>query len=888
MDSNPTFPVIVVVTDVPLIHNSDNFLTVELLQMAEWTRIEEILQVPIPKQGTIQSEDLIDKPLSPLAHTFTIGDNFQVDLQYHSTSLSWTGTKAQRVLKAERINAICVSVSLSEDIITVVSHKFKNFSFGRIHTHLVTNIPNIKDIKGQFFTANFRILSEQKNELTYVGINAEFIPEQAILASHEYYSPSVPPVSTQFAEQYRRFFFDIRLAAELYDHYLKKLQEQEAVLQNVSLTFEDDNIPATAHFTIPNESSMRLKKFDKLLIYRQTRDYVPLGKILVKDISILTSPIKVTIEFSRIISIDLKKQGLREPEQLFKLVMFTDLTNLKRLKKGLSKEKLVQLFSNNSRGQLCRQLIGSDPTPILTDVADIAPDFLNYFQNYAESPKHLRIAYEFLHNPKVLISCIKGVCGSAKTSLLVRCLLMYIINNPKCFILILASANSVCDELTLGVNYLMILLLNEFTKNKEKPPRICRLLTDRRYKLLKPKAPIHVYTIQNLALKTQPTDEGEMLDKKQKFSDLSNEIDNYVPDMTTPRQNRLEKNAEMHEKLNDWKKLREELYTLYFETIKPQIVVSTCQATATPTFYDQYHGKFDLIIIDEVAFCLELEIWINLSFLKPEGHCKFLSAGDSSQNNPLSFSRSLAGRLRQQSMLERLDQFMDLPTLTNCYRFHPELMKFISQIFYGNTLTCAIPLDQRTSLLNIFPWPNPSIPMCWIPSCYKDTLMGHSRNNHQENEMITMCYKFALMQGVLAKDIGLLVQYNSAKDHLAAMMHENGIPNVTEETVQTTDAAQGASKKLIILACQRSLGPNYHVPANPSETQKKRSLGYLISEKRSLVSLSRMQSGLIIISDNNLLRMDSIWEQVVQYFEDRQLISSEFYQHITDAVNSSR
>lgn len=141
---------------------------------------------------------------------------------------------------------------------------------------------------------------------------------------------------------------------------------------------------------------------------------------------------------------------------------------------------------------------------------------------------------------------------------------------------------------------------------------------------------------------------------------------------------------------------------------------------------------------------------------------------------------------------------MDLPLLVNLYRFHPELMKFISRVIYEDILTCAVPLEYRIELLSLFPWPDPNIPRCWIPSCHKDTQIGHSRNNHP---MVTKCVQYALLHGLNIHDIGILVQYNSAKVHLTSMLHQNGIPDVDDETVQPTDAAQRCSRKLVILAC---------------------------------------------------------------------------------------
>lgn len=68
--------------------------------------------------------------------------------------------------------------------------------------------------------------------------------------------------------------------------------------------------------------------------------------------------------------------------------------------------------------------------------------------------------------------------------------------------------------------------------------------------------------------------------------------------------------------------------------------------------------------------------------------------------------------------------------------------------------------------------------------------------------------------------------------------------------VSTVDAFQGAEKEIIILSCVRT-----------------RQVGFIDSEKRMNVALTRGKRHLLIVGNLACLRKNKLWEQVIHHCE---------------------
>lgn len=79
-----------------------------------------------------------------------------------------------------------------------------------------------------------------------------------------------------------------------------------------------------------------------------------------------------------------------------------------------------------------------------------------------------------------------------------------------------------------------------------------------------------------------------------------------------------------------------------------------------------------------------------------------------------------------------------------------------------------------------------------------------------------------------------------------------GHPDVRTVQVSTVDAFQGAEKEIIILSCVRT-----------------RQVGFIDSEKRMNVALTRGRRHLLIVGSLSCLRKNRLWGRVIQHCEGK-------------------
>lgn len=102
--------------------------------------------------------------------------------------------------------------------------------------------------------------------------------------------------------------------------------------------------------------------------------------------------------------------------------------------------------------------------------------------------------------------------------------------------------------------------------------------------------------------------------------------------------------------------------------------------------------------------------------------------------------------------------------------------------------------------------------------------------------------------------------------HLLSAMDFNH-PEAKAVQVSTVDAFQGAEKEIIILSCVRT-----------------RQVGFIDSEKRMNVALTRSRRHLLIVGSLSCLRKNRLWERVIQHCEGKikmYLFQAFFLSHLT-------
>ncbi|KAL6167289.1 hypothetical protein ACJQWK_06727 [Exserohilum turcicum] len=204
------------------------------------------------------------------------------------------------------------------------------------------------------------------------------------------------------------------------------------------------------------------------------------------------------------------------------------------------------------------------------------------------------------------------------------------------------------------------------------------------------------------------------------------------------------------------------------------------------------------------------------------------------------------------SLFERLVRNgVAFDTLTRQRRMIPEIRRLLYPI-YQNTL------KDHKSVINPKNRPpvegmggNNSFFFCheWEES--RDHNM--SAVNKMEAEMVVQFFDYLVLNGVDATKITILTFYNGQRKEMLRLLNAHTNLRVYRSDIQvvTVDSYQGEENDIVLLSLVRS--------------NKKHSIGFLSSENRACVALSRAKRGFYIFGNAELLACESrVWASVVE------------------------
>nr|XP_037847026.1 protein ZGRF1 isoform X4 [Chlorocebus sabaeus] len=276
-----------------------------------------------------------------------------------------------------------------------------------------------------------------------------------------------------------------------------------------------------------------------------------------------------------------------------------------------------------------------------------------------------------------------------------------------------------------------------------------------------------------------------------------------------------------------------------------RVVGVTCAACPFPCMNDL---KFPVVVLDECSQITEPASLLPIARFECE---KLILVGDPKQLPPtIQGSDAAHENGLEQTLFDRLCLMGHKPILLRTqYRCHPAISAIANDLFYKGTLMNGVTEIERSPLLE------------WLPTLCFYNVKGleqierdNSFHNVAEATFTLKLIQSLIASGIAGSMIGVITLYKSQMYKLCHLLSavDFGHPDIKTVQVSTVDAFQGAEKEIIILSCVRT-----------------RQVGFIDSEKRMNVALTRGKRHLLIVGNLACLRKNRLWGRVIQHCEGR-------------------
>ncbi|XP_044536985.1 protein ZGRF1 [Gracilinanus agilis] len=276
-----------------------------------------------------------------------------------------------------------------------------------------------------------------------------------------------------------------------------------------------------------------------------------------------------------------------------------------------------------------------------------------------------------------------------------------------------------------------------------------------------------------------------------------------------------------------------------------QVVGVTCAACPFPCMNNL---KFPIVLLDECSQMTEPASLLPIARFDCE---KLVLVGDPKQLPPtIQGSESVHDNGLEQTLFDRLCLMGHKAILLRTqYRCHPAISAIANDLFYEGSLINGISETERSPLLE------------WLPTLCFYNVKGieqierdNSFHNVAEAAFTLKLIQSLIASGIEGSMIGVITLYKSQMYKLCTLFNTVHCdhPSLKAVQVSTVDAFQGAEKEIIILSCVRT-----------------RHVGFIDSEKRMNVALTRGKRHLLIVGNLDCLKKNRLWGRVIQHCEGR-------------------
>ncbi|XP_058522928.1 protein ZGRF1 isoform X2 [Ochotona princeps] len=276
-----------------------------------------------------------------------------------------------------------------------------------------------------------------------------------------------------------------------------------------------------------------------------------------------------------------------------------------------------------------------------------------------------------------------------------------------------------------------------------------------------------------------------------------------------------------------------------------RVVGITCAACPFPCMNDL---KFPVVVLDECSQITEPASLLPIARFECE---KLILVGDPKQLPPtIQGSEAAHANGLEQTLFDRLCLMGHKSIMLRTqYRCHPAISAIANDLFYEGNLMNGISDTERSPLLGWLPT------LCFYNVKGLEQIEGdNSFHNVAEASFTLKLIQSLIASGIVGSMIGVITLYKSQMYKLCHLLNavDFAHPNIKAVQVSTVDAFQGAEKEIIILSCVRT-----------------RQVGFIDSEKRMNVALTRGRRHLLIVGNLACLRKNRLWSRVIQHCEGR-------------------
>ncbi|CAO1424625.1 unnamed protein product [Diamesa serratosioi] len=345
----------------------------------------------------------------------------------------------------------------------------------------------------------------------------------------------------------------------------------------------------------------------------------------------------------------------------------------------------------------------------------------------------------------------------------------------------------------------------------------------------------------------------------------------YSPSLLIP------KNGQVNDVLRKSSNIRcyRNQYPSYEQFYHFNVVIVTLMSSSRLVQVNINNKHFDYMFIDECAAAMEPEclvpiLGLGTGFQEITTNLVFL--GDHKQLGPviesdiaekIGLSLSLMERIMTKPKYQNKPEYNVnyVTQLLDNYRSHPAILQFSNVMFYDSMLRCKITDDEKNFAANWNLLAKRNFPIIFHSSKNpsKTENFGTSSFNDVEIQIVKH-YVDQLLASEMAGskitefDIGIVSPY---KAQLYKLQKE--FQYVKNIEIGTAEYYQGREKRIIIISTVRS----------------QNSVGFLKSEKRLNVVLTRAKSLLIIVGNPETLQKNSNWNSFIHFCADNGAFAGE-------------